>query len=97
MFLQVGDTELLLDDARRVHERVMAAGGASIFESWPHVFHVWQMLDGLVPEARAALKRAADFIKLQLRETRGYPREPQSGSSHQRIRDDAEQLTLPSG
>jgi len=26
------------------------------------VFHVWQMLDGLVPEARVALRQAAAFI-----------------------------------
>jgi hypothetical protein len=27
------------------------------------VFHVWQMLDGLVPEAGEALARASAFIK----------------------------------
>lgn len=60
--LQVGSTELLLDDARAVHEKINAAGGASRLEVYEDVMHCWQMLDGLVPEARAALKSAADFI-----------------------------------
>jgi acetyl esterase/lipase len=62
VLLQVGSTELLLDDARIVHEKVRAAGGASRLEVYEDVMHCWQMLDGLVPEARAALKSAADFI-----------------------------------
>jgi acetyl esterase/lipase len=62
ILLQVGERELLLDDSRRVHERVIAAGGRSELEVWPHVFHGWQMLDGLVPEAREALDRARAFI-----------------------------------
>jgi acetyl esterase/lipase len=62
LLLQVGSTELLRDDARRVHERVRAAGGESRLEVYDDVPHGWQMLDGLVPEARAALRQAAAFI-----------------------------------
>lgn len=62
LLLQVGSTELLLDDARVVHEKIRAAGGASRLEVYEDVMHCWQMLDGLVPEARAALKSAAHFI-----------------------------------
>ena len=62
VLLQVGERELLLDDSRRVHERIIAAGGRSELEIWPHVFHGWQMLDGLLPEARQALERAAAFM-----------------------------------
>ena len=66
VLLQVGERELLLDDSRRVHERIVAAGGESELDIWPDVFHGWQMLDGLVPEARQALERAAAFILGQL-------------------------------
>ena len=62
VLLQVGSTELLLDDARTVHEKITAAGGASRLEVYEDLMHCWQMLDGLVPEARAALQSAADFI-----------------------------------
>ncbi|HLL75216.1 MAG TPA: alpha/beta hydrolase [Pyrinomonadaceae bacterium] len=62
VLLQVGSTELLLDDARAVHEKITAAGGESRLEVYEDLMHCWQMLDGLVPEARAALRSAADFI-----------------------------------
>ena len=62
ILFQVGEQELLLDDSRRVHEKILDAGGESELEVWPHVFHGWQMLDGLIPEARQALERASAFI-----------------------------------
>lgn len=62
ILLQVGSIELLLDDARRVHEKVVKAGGASRLEIFDGVCHVWQMLDGFLPEARAALRQAAAFV-----------------------------------
>ena len=65
LLLQVGSSELLLDDARRVHEKVRAAGGASTVQIFDGVFHVWQMLDGLVPEARVALQQAAAFMNVR--------------------------------
>lgn len=67
ILLQVGSTELLLDDARRVHAKVQGVGGVSRLEVFENVFHVWQMLDGIVPEARAALRQAAGFISDPLR------------------------------
>ena len=66
LLLQVGSTELLLDDARRVHERVLAAGGDSRLSVYVDVHHVWQMLTPLVPEARAALGEAAAFMRSHL-------------------------------
>lgn len=62
VLLQVGEPELLVEDSRRVHDKIRAAGGASDLEVWPHAFHGWQMLDGLVPEARMALDQSAAFI-----------------------------------
>lgn len=62
LLLQVGSTELLLDDARRVHDKIQESGGVSRLEVYEDVFHCWQMLYGIVPEARQALLRAAAFI-----------------------------------
>jgi acetyl esterase/lipase len=66
ILLQAGSTEILLDDARGVHDKILAAGGASRLEIYNDVPHGWQMLDGFVPEARAALRQAASFIREHL-------------------------------
>jgi epsilon-lactone hydrolase len=62
LLLQVGSTELLLDDARQVHNKIQEANGISRLEVFDDVFHCWQMLYGIVPEARIALRQAAEFI-----------------------------------
>lgn len=59
---QVGSTELLLDDARRVHESISAAGGSSRLSIYDDVPHGWQLLAPFVPEASAALREIAAFI-----------------------------------
>ncbi|MBC8406849.1 MAG: alpha/beta hydrolase [Planctomycetes bacterium] len=60
--IQVGDTELLFDDAKRIHDQLLANGGTSEFSIYRDVFHGWQAFDGYIPEARAALKKAANFL-----------------------------------
>jgi acetyl esterase/lipase len=62
MLLQVGSTELLLDDARGLHDRIVAGGGSSTLEVFDEVPHGWQMLAPFVPEANRSLDRAAAFI-----------------------------------
>lgn len=66
LLFQVGSTELLLDDARRVHERVVQAGGRSRLTVYDDVPHCWQMLAGVVPEADAALQEIATFVREHL-------------------------------
>lgn len=66
VLLQVGDTELLLDDSRRVDDAIRASGGESILEVWANVPHGWQLLDRIVPEARKALESASSFIARNL-------------------------------
>lgn len=66
LLLQVGSTELLLDDSRRVQERVRAAGGESRLTVYDDVHHGWQMLGAFVPEARSALGEAAAFLRSHL-------------------------------
>jgi acetyl esterase/lipase len=46
----------------------LAADGASVtLDLWPDVPHVWQFYHGRLPEADAALDRAADFIAAALK------------------------------
>ena len=62
VLLHVGSTELLLEDAQRVHERIRCQGGASRMEVYEDVAHGWQMLAPLVPEAMTSVRDAAAFI-----------------------------------
>jgi acetyl esterase/lipase len=62
VLIHVGSTELLLDDARRVHQGLLKAGGSSQLEVFDDVAHCWQMLAGWIPEATASVQRAAQFI-----------------------------------
>jgi acetyl esterase/lipase len=62
LLLQVSSTELLLDDTRRVHDKIREATGGSRLEVYDDLPHCWQMLDGFVPEARVALQQAGAFI-----------------------------------
>ena len=70
MLFQVAATELLLDDARVMHERVLAAGGSSRLTVYGDLLHCWQMLAGIVPEADAALDEAAAFLRSHLVDAR---------------------------
>ena len=72
VFTQVGTTELLLDDAVRMHETLKASGGESTLEQWPHVFHGWHMLVGLVPEAKSALEKCAAFFSKHMTKTTSF-------------------------
>jgi epsilon-lactone hydrolase len=62
LLLQVASSELLLDDSRRVHDKVRRAGGVSRLDVFDGVFHGWQMLDGFMPEATRALEQASAFM-----------------------------------
>jgi len=62
VLLQVGDTEILLDDARTVHAKVIAAGGSSELRIFKGVPHGWNFGTPFVPEAREALREIAEFI-----------------------------------
>lgn len=63
VLIQVGTGEILLDDSRRMAVHLRAAGGAVSLSEWPDCPHVWQIFDGYLPEARAALTELAAFIR----------------------------------
>jgi acetyl esterase/lipase len=62
VLLQVGAGELLLDDARRMHERLVAAGGRSRLTVYEGVSHGWQLMAGTLPEATRAVAEIAAFV-----------------------------------
>ena len=60
--INVGDSEILLDDARRVAEKARAAGVKIELNIVSGVPHVWQFMNRIMPEARRSLDGAAAFL-----------------------------------
>ena len=63
MLVQLGSDEILLSDSTRLVERAKATGVETELDVADGMWHVYQALAPLLPEARAALDRAANFIK----------------------------------
>lgn len=61
LLLQVGSTEMLLDDAVRAAAKAAAAGVAVRLEIWQALPHVFQMIAAL-PQAQEAQRRILDFV-----------------------------------
>ena len=70
MLFHVGESELLRDDSVRFAKAARAAGARAELKVWNGAPHVWQFLDGLVPEARRSLDEAAAFLAAALEEGR---------------------------
>ncbi|MBS9715949.1 alpha/beta hydrolase [Pseudohalocynthiibacter aestuariivivens] len=66
VFFQASESEILRDDTLRMAARLREFGAEVTDVLWPDVSHVWQLFDGLMPEARAALLETAGFIHGQL-------------------------------
>lgn len=62
VFLQYGESEILRDDSRNMAAHLTAAGGRVVLDEWDGPPHVWVLFDGLIPEAREALRRVAAFL-----------------------------------
>jgi len=63
MFVQVGDHEILLSDATRLRDRVLAAGGEITLEIWPQMWHVFQFFIRQMPESKRAIAAMGTFLR----------------------------------
>ena len=72
LLIHVGESEMLLDDARKVHAKAIAAGGSSELRIFHSVPHVWQLMTPFVPEARVSLREIAGFITRHWGGTTGF-------------------------
>lgn len=66
MMIQVGQLELLYNDATRMAAKAQAAGVDVELVEWGHTFHVWQMYDFLLPEARQSIKQMGAYMRKKL-------------------------------
>ncbi|WP_439109537.1 alpha/beta hydrolase fold domain-containing protein [Lentibacter sp.] len=62
VLLQASHSEILRDDSTRMETRLRAFGADVRLEMWADAPHVWQMLDGWLPEARDAIGTTARWI-----------------------------------
>lgn len=68
VLIQYSDSEILADDATRMSERLRLFGASVTLQELAGAPHVWQLLDGWVPEARASLQQVAKFSQVSLAE-----------------------------
>jgi len=66
MYIQTGGDETLLDDSRKLADLARKSGVDVTLEIVPEMQHVFQFLAGTAPEADAAIRRLADWIRPKL-------------------------------
>jgi acetyl esterase/lipase len=66
MLIQVSSSEVLLDDSRRVAAHAARDGVNATLQIWPGLPHGWQIFAPILPEARAALRDTADFVRTRV-------------------------------
>jgi monoterpene epsilon-lactone hydrolase len=67
LLVQVGTSEALLDDARRLACRVRANGGVVHLEQWEGMIHVWHAFAPILPEAVRAIAGVGCFVRAAMR------------------------------
>jgi acetyl esterase/lipase len=68
LLIQVGEDEILFDDAVRIRDAAMAAGVDTTFQPWTHGIHVWPVyISAGLPESALAVEDLAAFLKLHAR------------------------------
>jgi acetyl esterase/lipase len=64
LLIQVGEKEILYDDATRIRDHALSAGMDVTFESWEHGIHVWPVYVATgLPESAQAVEHLATFLK----------------------------------
>jgi len=66
IYIQTGADETLLDDSRKLADLARKTGVEVTLEIVPEMQHVFQFLAGTAPEADAAIRRLADWVRPKL-------------------------------
>lgn len=59
--IQVGGREILRDDSTRLYQKLQEAGVPAVLQSWPEMWHVFQMFP--LKTAEDAMEQAAQFLE----------------------------------
>jgi epsilon-lactone hydrolase len=69
LLIQVGEDEILFDDAARIRDAARAAGVDTTFQPWAHGIHVWPVyISAGLPESALAVEDLAAFLNLHARQ-----------------------------
>jgi epsilon-lactone hydrolase len=64
LFIQVGENEILYDDATRIRDAALEVGVEVTFESWRHGVHDWPVYISVgIPESAIAIDHLAAFLR----------------------------------
>lgn len=63
ILIQVDESEVLLDDSRRLATKLHEQGVVTRINIWHGMWHVWQTFVRFVPEANKAVDQAGEFIQ----------------------------------
>ena len=63
VFIQMGEKEILLPEAKRFINRLYHAGADYELDVWENMMHLFQMADEFLPEAHKAVEKAGNRIK----------------------------------
>ena len=64
LLIQVGEDEILFDDAVRIRDAAVAAGVGTTFQPWTHGIHVWPVyISAGLPESALAIEELAAFLR----------------------------------
>jgi len=63
LYIQCGNRELLVDDARRLAEKAGHAGVDVVLDIVDDMWHLFQALDTLTPEAQHAVRRVGTWVR----------------------------------
>ncbi|MGW5145174.1 alpha/beta hydrolase [Rhodococcus koreensis] len=66
ILLLASDSEILLDDAVRMHDSIRNAGGASTLSVYPNTCHAWTLFTDFLPQARDGVDEIARFLTKEL-------------------------------
>ncbi len=66
LLIHASSTELLLDDAVRLHQKAIHCGVKSTLNVFPGLPHVWHIFTWTIPEATTALRQIASFLRSAL-------------------------------
>ena len=67
MYIQVGTSEVLLDDSVRLAENAKEAGVDVELDIWEDMIHVFAIFAALAPESQQAIEKISDFIQKNLK------------------------------
>ncbi len=66
LFIQTGELEVLLSDSVTLAQRARADGVEATLQVWPELWHVFQALTAILPEARQAVGHIGEFLAKRL-------------------------------